>query len=59
MNNSIEISQSNNQYMQRFNSAVLNYEMLILEERQQKKQGRPRNREEIKKVKLFRSFSFH
>jgi len=37
MNNSVELPQSNSQYVQQFNRAVLDYEMFILEERQQKK----------------------
>jgi hypothetical protein len=39
MNNSIEISQSNNRYVQQFNRAVLYYEMFLFKERQQKKTG--------------------
>ena len=37
MNNSIEIPQSNNQYIRQFNRAILEYDIFILQERQQKK----------------------
>lgn len=37
MNNSVELSPSNNQYVQQFNRAVLDYEMFLFKERQQKK----------------------
>jgi hypothetical protein len=48
MNHSIEISQSNNQYVRQFNRAVLDYEIFILEERQQKKQGQLKTRGKVK-----------
>jgi len=37
MDNSIKIQKRNSQYVQQFNRAVLDYEMFIFEERQQKK----------------------
>jgi hypothetical protein len=56
MNNSFEISQSNNQYIRQFNRAVLDYEILILEERQQKKAKTTKSSEK-KKVHFNKKFA--
>lgn len=51
MKNAIKFPQSNNQYIQQFNRAVLSYEMFMFEQRQQNKFERLRGEEKLKKVR--------
>ena len=50
MNNSIETMESNNRYIEKFNRAVLDYELFIVEERQQKKARPAKKQRKMKKI---------
>jgi hypothetical protein len=51
MNNSVEIQQKNSQYVRQFNRAVLDYEVFIFEERQQRKTATINSQKRIRNVK--------
>lgn len=50
MNNSIEITDSNNRYIEQFNRAVLDYDLFMAEERQQKKTRPAKKQRKMKRL---------